>query len=75
MWLVFVLVFLWTAFPTDFAALVTTLFLPLALAAVGIVYRGAAFAFRKSSGSYRQAQVLGVLFAYAAVLVAVAYED
>jgi cytochrome bd ubiquinol oxidase subunit II len=45
-WLVFVLVVLWTAFPSAFSAIWTTLYIPLALAALGIVLRGAGFAFR-----------------------------
>lgn len=45
-WLIFVLVVLWTAFPTTFSAIMTTLYIPLALAALGIVLRGAGFAFR-----------------------------
>ena len=45
-WLIFVLVVLWTAFPTLFSAIMTTLYIPLALAALGIVLRGAGFAFR-----------------------------
>jgi cytochrome d ubiquinol oxidase subunit II len=45
-WLIFVLVILWTAFPTAFSAIMTTLYIPLALAAFGIVLRGAGFAFR-----------------------------
>jgi cytochrome bd ubiquinol oxidase subunit II len=45
-WLIFVLVVLWTAFPTVFSAIMTTLYIPLALAALGIVLRGAGFAFR-----------------------------
>ncbi len=45
-WLIFVLVVLWTAFPTIFSAIMTTLYIPLALAALGIVLRGAGFAFR-----------------------------
>jgi cytochrome bd ubiquinol oxidase subunit II len=45
-WLVFVLVVLWTAFPPLFSAIMTTLYIPLALAALGIVLRGAGFAFR-----------------------------
>jgi cytochrome bd ubiquinol oxidase subunit II len=45
-WLIFVLVVLWTAFPTAFSAIMTTLYIPLALAALGIVLRGAGFAFR-----------------------------
>src|SRR5262245_30720668 len=45
-WLIFVLVVLWTAFSTAFSAIMTTLYIPLALAAFGIVLRGAGFAFR-----------------------------
>ena len=45
-WLIFVLVVLWTAFPPVFSAVMTTLYVPLALAALGIVLRGSGFAFR-----------------------------
>jgi cytochrome d ubiquinol oxidase subunit II len=45
-WLIFVLVVLWTAFPQAFSAIMTTVYIPLSLAAVGIVLRGAGFAFR-----------------------------
>ena len=45
-WLIFVLVVLWTAFSEAFSAIFTTLYIPLALAALGIVLRGAGFAFR-----------------------------
>jgi cytochrome bd ubiquinol oxidase subunit II len=45
-WLVFVLVILWTAFSQAFSAIFSTLYIPLALAALGIVLRGAGFAFR-----------------------------
>ncbi len=45
-WLIFVLVVLWTAFPTTFSAIMTTVYIPLALAALGIVLRGSGFAFR-----------------------------
>jgi cytochrome d ubiquinol oxidase subunit II len=43
-WLIFILVVLWTAFSTVFSAIMTTLYIPLALAALGIVLRGAGFA-------------------------------
>src|SRR5580658_2267810 len=46
-WLVFNLVIFWTAFPHAFAAVMTTLALPIWLALAGIVLRGAGFAFRK----------------------------
>jgi cytochrome bd ubiquinol oxidase subunit II len=45
-WLIFVLVVLWTAFSQAFSAIMTTLYIPLALAALGIVLRGSGFAFR-----------------------------
>ncbi|HEY6771879.1 MAG TPA: cytochrome d ubiquinol oxidase subunit II [Solirubrobacterales bacterium] len=45
-WLIFVLVVLWTAFAEAFSAIFSTLYIPLALAALGIVLRGAGFAFR-----------------------------
>jgi cytochrome bd ubiquinol oxidase subunit II len=45
-WLIFVLVVLWTAFPRAFFAVMTTLYIPLAVAALGIVLRGSGFAFK-----------------------------
>lgn len=44
-WLILVLVALWTGFPAAFAAVFENLFIPLTVALVGIVFRGAAFAF------------------------------
>lgn len=52
-----------TAFPEAFAATMSTLILPLLLALLGIVLRGAGFAFRKYSASLAQARFYGVLFA------------
>jgi cytochrome d ubiquinol oxidase subunit II len=49
-WLVFVLVVTWTAFPIVFAALSTALFIPLTLVLVGIIFRGTAFTFRWEFG-------------------------
>ena len=49
-WLIFTLVVLWTGFPDAFAAIMETLYLPLALAAVGIVLRGSGFAFGHTFG-------------------------
>ncbi len=45
-WLIFVVVTLFTAFPEGFAALFTVLMVPLVIALIGINFRGAAFAFR-----------------------------
>src|SRR5215471_18820846 len=45
-WLIFLLVVFFTAFPPAFADINIVLFIPLMLAVVGIVLRGAAFAFK-----------------------------
>ena len=68
-WLVFCLVVLWTAFPEAFASITLTLFVPLALAALGIVLRGASFAFRKAVIVTSERRVFGALFATSSVLV------
>ena len=67
-WLIYVLVFLWTAFPTAFVAIMNTLFIPWMFVALGIVLRGGAFAFRKFSTSYREAQLHGIVFATSSVI-------
>jgi cytochrome d ubiquinol oxidase subunit II len=67
-WLIYVLVFLWTAFPTAFVAIMNTLYIPWMLVAFGIVLRGGSFAFRKFSSTYREAQFHGVVFAASSVI-------
>jgi cytochrome d ubiquinol oxidase subunit II len=67
-WLIFVLVVLWTAFPSAFSAIFTTLYVPIALAALGIVLRGAGFAFRKSIVGLRERRAMGATFAISSVL-------
>jgi cytochrome bd ubiquinol oxidase subunit II len=67
-WLIFVLVVLWTAFPPAFSAIFTTLYVPIALAALGIVLRGAGFAFRKSIVGLQGRRAMGATFALSSVL-------
>ncbi len=67
-WLIFILVVLWTAFPPAFSAVMTTLYVPLTLAAIGIVLRGAGFAFRKSIEGRRARRAAGATFALSSVL-------
>jgi cytochrome bd ubiquinol oxidase subunit II len=67
-WLIFVLVMLWTAFPPAFASIMSTLYVPLTLAAIGIILRGASFAFRKSIDSMELRQLFGATFASSSVL-------
>ena len=61
--LIFVLVFLWTGYPRAFVSLVSTLYVPLSFAALGIVLRGAGFAFRKYAPDVGQARFWGIAFA------------
>ena len=49
-WLIFVLVIVWTAFPVAFGSIFSTLSIPLFLAAIGIIFRGAAFALARAGG-------------------------
>jgi cytochrome bd-type quinol oxidase subunit 2 len=67
-WLIFVLVVLWTAFSPAFAAVVTTLYIPLTLAAFGMIARGAAFAFRKSITTLAMRRFLGAAFALSSLV-------
>jgi cytochrome bd ubiquinol oxidase subunit II len=67
-WLIFVLVTLWTAFPSAFAPIMSTLYVPLTLAAIGIILRGAAFAFRKASETLPLRRWFGATFASSSFL-------
>jgi cytochrome d ubiquinol oxidase subunit II len=67
-WLIFCLVVAWTAFPLAFAAVMTSLYVPLGLAALGIVLRGSGFAFRKASVHTEAQRVNGAAFAASSVV-------
>jgi cytochrome d ubiquinol oxidase subunit II len=67
-WLIFALVIFWTAFPVAFAAVMTVAALPLWLAVLGIVLRGAGFAFRKEVRGLRWERLLGAIFAFSSLL-------
>src|SRR5918996_615987 len=68
-WLIFVLVVLWTAFPEAFGSTMSTLAIPLFLAALGIVLRGGAFALKGEAATIGEARALGATFALSSVLV------
>ena len=65
-WLIFVLVIFWTAFPP---AAVMTAALPLWLAAFGIVLRGSGFAFRKEVEALHWQRLFGAAFAFSSLIV------
>jgi cytochrome bd ubiquinol oxidase subunit II len=68
-WLIFIFVILWTSFPEAYASVTLTLFVPLTIAALGIVLRGASFAFRKAVVRLRYRRIFGAAFAASSVLV------
>jgi cytochrome bd ubiquinol oxidase subunit II len=61
-------VIFWTAFPHAFAAVMTTLALPLWLAVAGIVLRGAGLGFRKEITEVRWRRVTGITFAFSSLV-------
>ncbi|RSS68522.1 cytochrome d ubiquinol oxidase subunit II [Streptomyces sp. WAC06614] len=67
-WLVFVLVLMWTGFPVLFQTVFTALWLPLAVAALGMVLRGAGFALRKPVRRLSRRRLYGAAFAIASLL-------
>jgi cytochrome bd ubiquinol oxidase subunit II len=68
-WLIFVLVMVWTAFPVAFGSLMTTLAIPMFLASIGIIFRGTAFALRGHAATIREARFIGATFALSSVIV------
>ncbi|HYH61712.1 MAG TPA: cytochrome d ubiquinol oxidase subunit II [Solirubrobacterales bacterium] len=67
-WLIVVLVVMWTCFPPAFAAIMETLYVPIFLAGVGIILRGGAFALRGEAATISEARVLGAVFALSSVI-------
>jgi cytochrome d ubiquinol oxidase subunit II len=67
-WLIFMLVTLWTAFPEAFGSVMSTLFIPLSLAALGIVLRGAGFAFHRVAARSSAQRLAEAAFAISSVL-------
>ena len=74
-WLILNFVVLWTSFPEAYASITLTLFVPLMIAALGIVLRGASFAFRKVLVTTRNRRLFGAAFAISSMLVPTACEQ
>jgi len=67
-WLIFILVVMWTAFPGLFGSLSSTLWIPLTIAALGVIARGSAFAVRKNVTAAWQRRAFGAAFAASSVV-------
>lgn len=67
-WIIFVLVVLWTGFPTAFGSIMSTLYIPLTLVTFGIILRGSGFAFRKVATTVELRRLWGATFAVSSVV-------
>lgn len=63
-WLIFVLVICWTAYPTAFGSIASTLAVPLLIAAIGIIVRGMSYVV----SSVEERRATGAVFALSSVL-------
>ena len=67
-WLIFVLVVCWTAYPVAFGSITSTLAVPLFIGGIGIILRGTAYALRSGAASPREQRRIEVLFACSSIL-------
>jgi cytochrome d ubiquinol oxidase subunit II len=67
-WLIFVLVVAWTAYPIAFGSIASTLAIPLFIAGVGIIMRGTAYALRSGTTSVREERRVELLFSGSSIL-------
>ena len=67
-WLIFVLTVFWTAYPTAFGSIASTLAIPLFIAGVGIIFRGAAYALREAASTPRELGVIDTVFSLSSIL-------
>jgi NADH:ubiquinone reductase (H+-translocating) len=67
-WLIFAAIVCWTAFSSAFGSIMRTLYVPIILAGIGIVVRGAGFAFRKVAHKAGRKRVLTAAFGISSVI-------
>jgi len=67
-WLVFVLVVCWTAYPQAFASIFSTLTVPLFIAAIGIILRGTAYAVHAGTAREIERRTIDGLFSISSLL-------
>ncbi|GAA1842600.1 cytochrome d ubiquinol oxidase subunit II [Asanoa iriomotensis] len=66
-WLILVITVLWTAYPSVFGAVFSTMAIPIFLAALGIVLRGMSYALQNAANA-RQRRYIDVSFAAASIM-------
>jgi len=68
-WLIFVLTVFWTSYPKAFGSIMSTLAVPLFIALLGIIFRGAAYALREGAETPRELGRIDTMFALSSILV------
>jgi cytochrome d ubiquinol oxidase subunit II len=68
-WLIFVITVFWTAYPSAFGSIASTLAIPLFIAVIGIVFRGAAYALRAGTVGARESAGIDTIFSLSSILV------
>ena len=67
-WLIFVLVVVWTAYPVAFASMASTLAIALTAAGLGIILRGVAYALRSATSGPAEVRAVDMLTAVGSLL-------
>ncbi|WP_445187379.1 cytochrome d ubiquinol oxidase subunit II [Pseudonocardia sp. Cha107L01] len=67
-WLVLVLTVMWTAYPTVFGSVCSTLAIPIFLAAIGIVLRGLCYAVQSATDEPAERRFIDTAFALSSIL-------
>jgi len=67
-WLIYVLTVVWTAYPSAFGSIASTLSIPLFIAGIGIVLRGGAYALRSGTRTAAETRRVDTLFAVSSIL-------
>jgi cytochrome d ubiquinol oxidase subunit II len=67
-WLIFVLTVTWTAYPVAFGSIASTLSVPLFIAGMGIVLRGASYAMQAGVSAPHEARLVESIFALSSIL-------
>src|SRR5829696_1338716 len=67
-WLVFVLVICWTAYPQSFASIFSTLTIPLFIAALGVILRGTAYAVHAGTAREIERRAIDSVFSLSSIL-------
>jgi cytochrome d ubiquinol oxidase subunit II len=67
-WLIFALTVTWTAYPVVFGSVASTLAIPISVAALGIVFRGLAYALQSATDVPRERRIIDTTFAVSSIL-------